>query len=305
MARVLVLPLAFCLAASSLAQDLEVLSVGGTKPYVPPAAEETPSNILQTGRYSDDEGGTHGPRLLPFDYKIVRRAEAVRRKPSYPWRQGIVTTVFWVGEQPGHNNPVGNDRSSWDKNWLHNYGGVDTPDSLARADFRPKNFQPKENPFYIALPYNDITKYGTKEEAAAVIPWFERTFERTGQTVLKGRWVAVHKGGRVAFAQWEDCGPFRTDHWQYVFGNERPKPNLNHGAGLDVSPAVRDFLGLGGTDVTDWRFVEASEVPDGPWRHYGHTAQIMAERSNRLAKVPLAADNIGVLASRLLAARDN
>ena len=47
-----------------------------------------------------------------------------------------------------------------------------------------------------------------------------------------------------AYAQWEDCGPFRTDHFQYVFQNERPKPNLNRGAGLDVSPAVRDYLGL-------------------------------------------------------------
>src|SRR5438477_488150 len=62
---------------------------------------------------------------------------------------------------------------------------------------------------------------------------------------------------------------FRTDHWQYVFGNERPKPNLNKGAGLDVSPAVRDYLGLEETDVTDWKFVEFSEVPRGPWSKHG------------------------------------
>jgi len=62
---------------------------------------------------------------------------------------------------------------------------------------------------------------------------------------------------------------FRTDHFQYVFQNERPKPNLNHGAGLDVSPAVRDYLGLGPTDVTDWQFVEVRDVPPGPWRSYG------------------------------------
>ena len=39
------------------------------------------------------------------------------------------------------------------------------------------------------------------------------------------------------------------DHWQYVFGYERPKPNLIGGQGLDVSPAVRDYLGLKQTDV--------------------------------------------------------
>ncbi|PYJ72656.1 MAG: hypothetical protein DME75_04015, partial [Verrucomicrobia bacterium] len=52
-------------------------------------------------------------------------------------------------------------------------------------------------------------------------------------------------------------------------GNERPKPNLNRGAGLDVSPAVRDYLGLHDTDVTDWRFVEFSEVSRGPWSTLG------------------------------------
>jgi hypothetical protein len=74
---------------------------------------------------------------------------------------------------------------------------------------------------------------------------------------------------RVAYAQWEDAGPFRTDHWEYVFGQERPKPNLNRGAGLDVSPAVRDYLGMNDTDVTDWRFVDFDEIPQGPWATYG------------------------------------
>jgi hypothetical protein len=44
---------------------------------------------------------------------------------------------------------------------------------------------------------------------------------------------------------------------------------LNQGAGLDVSPAVRDYLGLKGKDVCDWKFVEARDVPNGPWTKYG------------------------------------
>jgi hypothetical protein len=75
--------------------------------------------------------------------------------------------------------------------------------------------------------------------------------------------------GRVGYAQWSDCGPFRSDHFEYIFGHEKPKPNANSGAGLNVSPAVRDFLGLASTDVTDWRFVEGGEVPPGPWCSYG------------------------------------
>src|SRR6201984_1528669 len=43
----------------------------------------------------------------------------------YPWKTNIVTTVFWIGEQAGGNNPVPNFRSSWDLNWQANYGGFD------------------------------------------------------------------------------------------------------------------------------------------------------------------------------------
>ena len=98
----------------------------------------------------------------------------------------------------------------------------------------------------------------------------KESFEREGQSVCHNRWVAVrNRAGRIAYAQWSDCGPFRTDHWQYVFGSERPKPNLNQGAGLDVSPAMRDYLGLLSTDVTDWKFVDARDVPHGPWALHG------------------------------------
>ena len=36
-----------------------------------------------------------------------------------------------------------------------------------------------------------------------------------------------------------------------------------------MSPAVRDYLKLNETDVTDWRFVESSEVSRGPWSALG------------------------------------
>jgi hypothetical protein len=187
----------------------------------------------------------------------------------YKWRLSIMTTIFWIGERPSTNNPVPNDRSSWDPNWSSNYGGYDNPDLKLRKNFIPLNFLPRQNPFYVALPYNDVEAGHTKPEAKAVIPWFKDTFVREGQSVLKGRWVAIRRGNRVCYAQWEDCGPFCTDHWQYVFGNDRPKANLNQNAGLDVSPAVRDYLGLGGIEACDWKFVEFREVPPGPWAMYG------------------------------------
>jgi hypothetical protein len=187
----------------------------------------------------------------------------------FPWRSGIVTTTFWIGEEPAKNNPVPNHASSWDMKWAENFGGTDTPDRTARANYMPASFVPRQNPFYVALPYNDVQKGGHKPEAAQVIPWFKEAYKGPGKSVLKGRWIAIRYKGKVAYAQWEDCGPFRTDHWQYVFGNERPKPNLNRGAGLDVSPAVRDYLGMADTDVTDWKFVDFTEVPHGPWATHG------------------------------------
>ena len=211
----------------------------------------------------------------------------------YPWKNGIVTTTFWVGEEPTKNNPVPNHASSWDMKWGVNYGGTDHPEKEKRVNFLPADFVPRQNPFYVALPYNDICRTGHKPEAETVIPWFSKEVKGRGKTVLKGRWLAIRYKGRVAYAQWEDCGPFRTDHWQYVFGNERPKPNLNKGAGLDVSPAVRDFLGMVDTDVTDWKFVDFDEVPGGPWASHGDNNTFVINRRNGEERVASASGVIG------------
>lgn len=210
----------------------------------------------------------YGP-ITPLGPSAPLPGETLQDGGPYPWRTNIVTTTFWVGERAAKNNPVPNDKSSWDVNWAKNYGGTDSPDTSARRGYLPASFNPGQNPFYIALPYNDLQAGGHKPEASQVIPWFKREYKGPGKTVLKGRWVAIRYKDRIAYAQWEDCGPFRTDHAAYVFGNERPKPNLNKGAGLDVSPAVRDYLGMASTDVTDWKFVEFEEIPRGPWSTHG------------------------------------
>ena len=100
-----------------------------------------------------------------------------------------------------------------------------------RSNCIPAGFVPQQNPFYIALPYNDILHGDHKPEASQVVPWFKRPIrDRENQCSRADGWRSV-SATRTVYAQWEDCGPFRTDHWQYVFGNERPKPNLNRGAG--------------------------------------------------------------------------
>jgi hypothetical protein len=210
-------------------------------------------------------------KVDPIGYTPPNIAGIPTRKGDerFPWKKDIVTTVFWIGENPTANNPVPNHASSWDAAWARNYGGYDDPNPARRENYIPVKFTPRQNPFYCALPYNDKSREGHRSEAAKVVPWFKEAYRGPGLSVCKDRWLAIRKGNRTVYAQWEDAGPFRTDHWEYVFGNERPKPNLNRGAGLDVSPAVRDYLGLQETDVTDWKFVDFNEVPPGPWAKLG------------------------------------
>jgi hypothetical protein len=204
----------------------------------------------------------------------------------------VVSTVFWVGELPSENNPTPNTASAWDVNWQSNFGGYDHPEK--RNGYLPADFVPALNPFYIALPYNDIGRDGKhRPEASSVIPWFWEDYRGDGISVCKDRWVSIHYNGRVCYAQWEDCGPFVTDDVEYVFGNARPKNNQNNGAGIDVSPAVRDFLGLGTNTKIDWRFVDMNEIPDGPWRTYGTNNPFVR------ARVTEKANQNNALASRL------
>lgn len=203
-------------------------------------------------------------------------ASAPASRFVYPWKTYVTCTVFWIGEEASGRNTVANFKSSWDQQWQSNFGGCDDPEPANRianhttGDFRPKAFIPKLNPFYVALPYNDVQSYNQhKPEASRVIPWFSRVAPEPGKTVCKGRWLQIYNGSRSCYGQWEDCGPWDTDDWEFVFGNKPPKNTENGGAGIDLSPAIRDYLGLKSGQKVHWRFVEAAQVPYGPWKKYG------------------------------------
>ncbi len=252
------------------------------------APAKTPGESIKVSKKSNKLTDNALFSFNPFVFAPPPRGDRPPKAGErFPWKKDIVTTVFWIGETPSGNNPVPNRSSSWDANWTRSYGGFDDPNRARRHDFSPVKFTPRQNPFYCALPYNDKAKNGHRAEAPHVVPWFQEAYQGPGVSVCKDRWIAIRKGSRTVYAQWEDAGPFRTDHWQYVFGNERPKPNLNRGAGLDVSPAVRDFLGLQDTDVTDWKFVDFKDVPQGPWARLGdNNTFVLNQRksSERLVK---------------------
>ncbi len=110
---------------------------------------------------------------------------------KYPWKTRIVTTVFCLGGSTAANSTAQKHTSSCDRNWKESFGGYDNPDTAKRTGFIPAAFVPKLNPFYCALPYNDITKGGHKPEARAVVPWFKQAFVREGQSVCRDRWIAI------------------------------------------------------------------------------------------------------------------
>jgi hypothetical protein len=170
-----------------------------------------------------------------------------------PWHYDIVATTFWVGEVMDPSASDGSQEiSAYDPHWMRNYGGCDgvvvggrcqTETRTAANGFFPTHMTPKQNPFYLDLPVADRS--------------------------LKNRWVQLHKGDVTCYGQIQDAGPAVYDDAAYVFGGARPKNTRFNGAGLDVSPALNGCLGFsqldGMSDRVNWRFVDAGDVPAGPW----------------------------------------
>jgi len=262
--------------------------VAETRLYRSISLDRQKSSLTHTVFFGSKCGFTTAPISARSDNTLTGFPTVTANSDSgrYPWKYNITTTVFWVGEQATEGNPVPNNQSAWDLDWVSHYGGHDDP--MQRTSFTPIGFLPMQNPFYAALPYNDVTESHTRPEAGLVIPWFKNSFVRDGQSVCKGRWLAIRHGKHLCYAQWEDVGPFQTDHWQYVFGSERPRPNANRDAGLDVSPAVRDYLGMSGMDACDWKFVDLDGVPDGPWALYPGNNRVA-----RFARLKRSATTVG------------
>lgn len=296
-----------CVFALPVSGSAQVIFSAGSDPNIgmfarTPVAVRPDLVLAVPGEYSGGTAFTGRMRPRVFAYDAMQTKPATRAEPAaflspYPWRNQIRTTVFWVGEPASLKSPD-NRHSAWDRDWMVNYGGIDSPLSSSRGNFRPTSFIPRQNPFYVALPYNDRCPAGIRPEACKVVPWFDPGLAAQGKSNLKGRWLAVRKADRICYAQWEDVGPFQIDHWEYVFGKERPRPNRNRDAGLDVSPAVRDYLGLDGIDVTDWRFVEQREVPDGPWKLYPQDECPGIDPREQPALVLAAAENVTGSASK-------
>lgn len=177
------------------------------------------------------------------------------------------TTVFWVGEGASRaNGRIHNFSSAWDDTWAKSYGGVDTP--YVRCGLFPCTFIPKQNPFYFALPYDDLVAFtGIRKDGSRKIPWYDKESAKNFDSILEDHWIKILHNEHACFAQWKDVGPFKTNDFAYVFGNaSQPENTKGLGAGLDVSPATRDCLRFMGSTQTHWKFIDEDDVPPGPWK---------------------------------------
>jgi hypothetical protein len=213
----------------------------------------------------------------PRDGSAAVRVSGGAAGRPYPVHTAITAAVFWVGEPVGGGSSENNALSAWDDAWLSHYGGVDDP--VNRTGYFPAGFIPQENPFYLDLPYNDFTDAGTRRaDALVVIPWASDRAWGPEESLMKNRWVKLMRNGRTCYGQIEDAGPYVYDDAAYVFGMAQPRSQQANNAGLDVSPALRDCLGFSGINnvdnQVDWQFVEAGDVPAGPWTQIITTRQV-------------------------------
>jgi hypothetical protein len=205
----------------------------------------------------------------------------------YPLHTGIISTTFWVGEIFDPNAPDGSQvTSTYDYQWMTHYGGCDgvvmgtqcqTVVRTAANGFFPTKMTPKQNPFYLDLPFDDLHDEIAFQQRANVIPWandpgYTGKASDTTFSYMKNRWVKLMHNGNTCYGQIEDAGPGQYHDSNYVFGsnNDRPANTKYNGAGMDVSPALNGCLAFselnGQTDMVDWQFVDDIDVPSGPWK---------------------------------------
>ncbi|HEY1531260.1 MAG TPA: hypothetical protein VGF80_10625 [Galbitalea sp.] len=242
---------------------------GAEKHHSSPSATATPS---RTPTPTATPTPTVPPRAAPVD--------------PYPWHTNIVSTTFWVGEIFDPNASDGSQViSTYDANWYANYGGCDgviasggcgTEARTAANGYFPLHMTPKQNPFYLDLPFDDVNDSGAYARRGQVVPWaaqsaYAAIVRNPNYSLMKNRWVELTKSGQTCYGQIEDAGPGEYNDANYVFGSgdARPENGRYGGAGLDVSPALNSCLRFaeldGDGDHLAWRFIDADQVPAGPW----------------------------------------
>lgn len=249
--------------------------------------------------------------VLAMVFSIAAPATSIELTTArtYPWHTNIVATTFWVGELFNASLADGSQVcSTYDSKWALHWSGISTgkvpqsadgcagspsggcdgisgskgsckTEARKAPDYWPSKATPRENPFYLDLPYDDINDSKAFKARCTDIPWagdpgYAGKCKDGNVSYMKNRWVhIVGASGRDCYGQIEDAGPSHGSLYHdtaYVFGakDARPAQKQFNRAGMDVSPALNGCLGFreldGDTDKVRWQFVDAP--PPGPWR---------------------------------------
>ncbi len=223
---------------------------------------------------------------------------------DFPIHSNVTASTFWCGEGASSDNDfITNTQSAWDSKWGVNFGLEDHPTNISRdSDHIPTSskFTKLENSYYFSLPYNDfgslvydgqnsqidtaaIDVSGHKKNAYNVVYWSDEQSVWNNKSMCKNRWIKItdNESGKTCYAQWEDAGPYYYNDHNYVFGSGSPANNTDYPyAGIDLSPSVSLYFGKhmqewgAGAYKVRWQFVDAADVPDGPWKKYITTSQV-------------------------------
>jgi hypothetical protein len=252
-----------------------VSTLATTTATMTPAASTTTAAVLVKPANTGAQPAVAAKNPTP----ITTSATVTTLASTFPVHTNITATVFWVGEPVGNGSSEDNSISAWDDDWEKDYGGYD--DYQNRNGYFPAEFTPKQNPFYLDLPYDDFDDNGDRRpDAYNVVPWAETQTWPDDVSMMKNRWVKITKDGATCYGQIEDSGPYVYDDYNYVFSttDARPASQQATNAGMDVSPALRDCLSFNGLNndenKVDWQFVNASDVPAGPWKEIVTTSNI-------------------------------
>jgi hypothetical protein len=228
---------------------------------------------------------------------VMASAPAAAAPPrTYPVHSGIVATSFWVGEIFDPDASDGSQMiSTYDDDWYARYGGCDgkvngtgvkacQTERRTAPDFWPTSMTPKENPFYLDMPFDDLNNSTAYSARGTVVPWandpgYAGHAKDQRFSYMKNRWVKLTKGDRTCYGQIQDAGPGRYNDQAYVFGTSNTPQNKRYGgAGTDVSPALTGCLGFteldGITQGIGWTWVENTQVPAGPWTKIVTVSQV-------------------------------
>ncbi len=221
----------------------------------------------------------------------------VQNIPGGPWKE-VAASTFYIGEEANASNAdITNVETQWYSDAVGHFGsgpdrwGPRDPSAPGawdnRADWYPRDglcpagVTLYQNPFYVALPTPDYDENRRLTEAE---PWiwasrdilpelkrFENGKFKDGESPFKDLWIQVEYGGRTAFGQLEDIGPADKTgaivaDYSYVWGDSpQPKNEFGMKAGIDLSPALTDYLGTNGEAMVRWRFVPTDQVPEA-WK---------------------------------------